>query len=230
MALAVVVGVVGGIYGIGGGSILGPILVARGVPVSRVAPATLASAFVTSVAGAVTYGLLTLVAPGDIAPNWTVGLSCGLGGLLGGYAGARLQPRLPERSLRLLLGALATQAGVVERVQDLADSGVEGLHRRLALVQVGLALGVDVAEVVEGAVEVAEEDVEAGLERAEPGQPAAVPLAVHGGVVAGVLEQRGQGGVLVRDAAVLGALGQRFLQAGGQPARVASGVERDAGG
>lgn len=116
-ALAVVVGVVGGIYGIGGGSILGPILVARGVPVSRVAPATLASTFVTSAAGAVTYGLLALVAPGDIAPNWTVGLSCGLGGLLGGYAGARLQPRLPERSLRLLLGALATVLAAVYLVQ-----------------------------------------------------------------------------------------------------------------
>jgi len=107
-ALALVVGTVGGIYGIGGGSILGPILVGRGMPVARVAPAALASTFVTSVAGAVTYGLLALVAPGDVAPNWTVGLACGLGGLLGGYAGARLQPRLPERGLRLLLGVLAT--------------------------------------------------------------------------------------------------------------------------
>ncbi|MFF1954823.1 TSUP family transporter, partial [Kitasatospora herbaricolor] len=38
-ALAVAVGTVGGIYGIGGGSILGPILVGRGVPVAEVAPA-----------------------------------------------------------------------------------------------------------------------------------------------------------------------------------------------
>lgn len=50
--LALAVGVVGGIYGIGGGSILGPILVGRGMPVARVAPAALASTFATSVAGA----------------------------------------------------------------------------------------------------------------------------------------------------------------------------------
>lgn len=106
--LALVVGVVGGIYGIGGGSILGPILVGLGMSVARVAPAALASTFVTSAAGALTYWLLAFAVPGTVAPNWTVGLACGLGGLLGGYAGARLQPHLPERRLRLLLGALAT--------------------------------------------------------------------------------------------------------------------------
>jgi uncharacterized membrane protein YfcA len=36
-----------------------------------------------------------------------LGLLCGLGGLCGGYLGARLQPRMPETALRLLLGALA---------------------------------------------------------------------------------------------------------------------------
>jgi len=35
--LALLVGVVGGIYGIGGGSILGPLLVASGLPVATVA-------------------------------------------------------------------------------------------------------------------------------------------------------------------------------------------------
>jgi uncharacterized membrane protein YfcA len=43
---AFVVGIVGGIYGIGGGSILGPILVGSGVAVSVVAPAALASTFI----------------------------------------------------------------------------------------------------------------------------------------------------------------------------------------
>jgi uncharacterized membrane protein YfcA len=56
--LALAVGVVGGIYGIGGGSLLGPILVGRGVPVAKVAPAALASTFLTSLVGAVTYSLL----------------------------------------------------------------------------------------------------------------------------------------------------------------------------
>ncbi|MFI9634232.1 TSUP family transporter [Nocardia sp. NPDC051929] len=37
--LALVVGVVGGIYGIGGGSLLSPILAGRGVPLAELAPA-----------------------------------------------------------------------------------------------------------------------------------------------------------------------------------------------
>ncbi|MEO3855753.1 sulfite exporter TauE/SafE family protein [Acrocarpospora sp. B8E8] len=45
--LALVVGVIGGVYGIGGGSILGPILVGWGMPVGYVAPAALASTFLT---------------------------------------------------------------------------------------------------------------------------------------------------------------------------------------
>ena len=51
---AFVVGIVGGIYGIGGGSILGPILVGSGMAVSVVAPAALASTFVTSIVGVTT--------------------------------------------------------------------------------------------------------------------------------------------------------------------------------
>ena len=106
--LALIVGVVGGIYGIGGGSLLGPILVGRGHPVGQVAPAALTSTFLTSIVGAVTYTLIGLATAGDIAPDWGLGLLCGLGGLIGGYLGARLQPRLPETALRVLLGVLAT--------------------------------------------------------------------------------------------------------------------------
>lgn len=117
--LAMAVGVAGGIYGIGGGSLLGPILVGRGMPVAKVAPAALAATFVTSVVGAGTYALLSLTTTGDIAPYWSLGLACGLGGLCGGYLGARLQPRLPETALRLLLGVLALGVGGLYAVQIL---------------------------------------------------------------------------------------------------------------
>jgi uncharacterized membrane protein YfcA len=116
-ALALVVGVIGGIYGIGGGSLLGPILVGRGVPVAKVAPAALASTFLTSVVGAVTYSLLALTSSGSIAPVWSLGLACGLGGLVGGYLGAHMQPGLPETALRLLLGGLAVVLGGLYAVQ-----------------------------------------------------------------------------------------------------------------
>lgn len=118
-SLGLAVGVVGGIYGIGGGSLLGPILAARGMPVARVAPAALAATFVTSLVGAATYALLSLVSPGEVAPDWWLGLASGLGGLVGGYLGARLQPRLPERALRLLLGGLAVALGALYAVRAL---------------------------------------------------------------------------------------------------------------
>ncbi|MFD7692488.1 sulfite exporter TauE/SafE family protein [Streptomyces sp. NPDC059805] len=118
-ALALAVGIVGGIYGIGGGSLLGPVLVGRGMPVAVVAPAALASTFATSVVGAAAFAVLSLTGSGDVAPDWSLGLACGVGGLIGGYLGAYLQPRLPERALRLLLGALAAGVGGLYLVRGL---------------------------------------------------------------------------------------------------------------
>jgi uncharacterized protein len=122
--LAFVVGTVGGVYGIGGGSVLGPLLVGAGLSVRAVAPAALLSTFVTSVAGVVSFAVIGALGPGPaaaasgpIAPDWTLGLALGLGGLVGGYVGARLQPRLPERLLRVGLGLLAVAVGVGYVVQ-----------------------------------------------------------------------------------------------------------------
>jgi uncharacterized membrane protein YfcA len=109
--LALAVGVAGGIYGLGGGSILGPILVGSGISVASVAPAALASTFVTSAVGALTYALLALTSTGDIGPNWPLGLTCGVGGLFGSYLGARIQHRVPEAVLKALLGTLAIALG-----------------------------------------------------------------------------------------------------------------------
>ncbi|MFF5288077.1 sulfite exporter TauE/SafE family protein [Paractinoplanes globisporus] len=117
IALAVAAGTIGGIYGIGGGSLLGPILAGRGVPITQLAPAVLASTFLTSIAGAATYVVLAATTSGTIAPDWALGLLSGLGGLIGGYVGARLQPHLPERVLRLLLGVLATALATLYAVQ-----------------------------------------------------------------------------------------------------------------
>ena len=94
------VGTVGGIYGIGGGSILAPILLALGYSAYEVAPATLAATFLTSIAGIVTYQVLQTTHGGAIAPDWALGAFLGAGGFAGSYLGARLQRRLPERTLR----------------------------------------------------------------------------------------------------------------------------------
>jgi uncharacterized protein len=112
LALALAVGVVGGIYGIGGGSILGPILVGLGFSVLEVAPAALAATFLTSLAGVATYALLSIGTSGNIAPDWVLGLGLGVGGLFGSYLGASAQGHLPEALLRRGLGLLALILGV----------------------------------------------------------------------------------------------------------------------
>jgi uncharacterized membrane protein YfcA len=97
--LALAVGVIGGLYGIGGGSILAPILIALGYSV------------LTSIAGIATYQVLQLVHGGAIAPEWILGACLGAGGFAGSYCGARLQSLLPERALRRLLGLIASGVG-----------------------------------------------------------------------------------------------------------------------
>ena len=104
--LAAAVGCVGGIYGIGGGSILAPVLIGTGRPPSEVAPAALASTFVTSVAGVATFTVLALHHRGAVAPDWPTGLALGAGGLAGAYTGARIQSRLPDAAIRRLVGIL----------------------------------------------------------------------------------------------------------------------------
>lgn len=111
LVLSLAVGVIGGIYGIGGGSILGPILVGLGFSVLEVAPAALTATFITSLAGVAAFALLSLGTGGDVAPDWALGVGMGLGGLGGSYCGARLQSRLPEALLRRGLGLLALVLG-----------------------------------------------------------------------------------------------------------------------
>jgi uncharacterized protein len=111
VTLATVVGCVGGIYGIGGGSILAPILIGSGRPPSEAAPAALVSTFATSVAGVITFTILSVHAHDPVAPDWPTGIALGAGGLTGAYLGARLQSRLPEVAIRRIVGVLVVAIG-----------------------------------------------------------------------------------------------------------------------
>jgi uncharacterized membrane protein YfcA len=111
--LAAAVGTVGGIYGIGGGSLLSPLLVGLGWSVLEVAPAALLATFLTSVAGVLTFqGLELLRGDGAIAPEWAIGLALGVGGVAGSYVGASLQHRVPEALLRRALGLVCLALAV----------------------------------------------------------------------------------------------------------------------
>lgn len=90
---------------------MAPVLIGSGRPASQVAPAALASTFVTSVAGVVTFTILSMHEQGPVAPDWPTGIALGVGGLTGAYAGARVQSRLPELLLRRLVGVLVIAVG-----------------------------------------------------------------------------------------------------------------------
>jgi hypothetical protein len=109
--IAAAVGCVGGIYGIGGGSILAPVLIGTGQPPSQVAPAALGSTFVTSIAGVVTFTILAAHHHGAVAPDWPTGIALGIGGLAGAYTGARIQSRIPDALIRRLVGLLVLAIG-----------------------------------------------------------------------------------------------------------------------
>lgn len=113
VALGLAAGLVGGIYGIGGGSLIAPILVGTGYLMTEVAPAALVSTFVTSSVGALTYLAIAGAGMPSAAPIWSVGLACGLGGLAGGYLGASAQEHLPARALTAILGSLAIAVGLI---------------------------------------------------------------------------------------------------------------------
>jgi hypothetical protein len=101
------VGIAGGIYGIGGGSIVAPFFVAIiGLPVYVVAGAALMGTFITSVAGVVFYQALARVYPDiPVAPDWRLGLLFGLGGVIGMYLGARTQRFVPAGIIKAILCA-----------------------------------------------------------------------------------------------------------------------------
>ncbi|WP_136798820.1 MULTISPECIES: sulfite exporter TauE/SafE family protein [Desulfosediminicola] len=106
--LSLVVGVVGGIYGIGGGSIITPFLVTFfGLPVHTVAGAALMGTFVTSVAGVIFYQAIAPFFPETaVSPDWALGLLFGLGGMLGIYFGARCQKYVSATHIKLMLAVV----------------------------------------------------------------------------------------------------------------------------
>ncbi|WP_417908909.1 sulfite exporter TauE/SafE family protein [Candidatus Electronema sp. PJ] len=103
--LTFVVGIIGGIYGIGGGAIIAPFMVAFfRLPVYAVAGASLMGTFITSVAGVGIYQLLAVFYPNQsVAPDWQLGFLFGMGGFCGMYLGARCQKHLPARAIKMLL-------------------------------------------------------------------------------------------------------------------------------
>ncbi len=106
LGLALAVGIIGGVYGIGGGSVIAPFLITFfGLPVYAIAGAGLLGTLVSSVAGVTFYSLIPI--NGAVAtPDWLLGILFGVGGLVGMYLGARVQKYVPEKWIKLMLGTV----------------------------------------------------------------------------------------------------------------------------
>lgn len=105
--LALAVGIIGGIYGIGGGAIIAPFCVSfLNIPVHTVAGAAIFGTFATSVAGVAIYSLVPLYNGQPAPPDWMLGALFGFGGLLGMYLGASCQKYVPERAIQAILALI----------------------------------------------------------------------------------------------------------------------------
>ena len=106
--LSLVIGLIGGCYGIGGGAIMAPILVSWfRLPVHTLGGATLLGTFLTSVAGIAFYSFIAPFFPGQsVAPDWMLGFLLGIGGFVGMYFGARCQKHVPAAAIKWMLCAV----------------------------------------------------------------------------------------------------------------------------
>lgn len=102
LILCFIVGIAGGVYGIGGGSIIAPFLVTLfALPVYTIAGAALLGTFATSIAGVLFFHFLAFFYPNiNVSPDWMLGCLFGIGGLIGMYLGARTQHLVPEKVIK----------------------------------------------------------------------------------------------------------------------------------
>jgi len=104
-ALAFVVGIIGGAYGIGGGAIIAPFCVAFfKLPIYTIAGATLMGTFITSVAGALFFSVIPATNGLSPLPDWPLGILFGIGGFIGMYLGAKTQKFVPQKVIKSGVG------------------------------------------------------------------------------------------------------------------------------
>ena len=69
-----------------------------------------------------TFSILSIHHHGSVAPDWPTGIALGVGGLAGGYVGARLHARMPETIIRRLLALIVMAIGIRFVWAGLADA------------------------------------------------------------------------------------------------------------
>lgn len=105
LVFCTIVGLIGGIYGIGGGAIISPFLVSVfHLPIYTIAGATLIATSLSSILGVAFYLLMAPFFPQiSVTPDWGIAILLGLGGLAGMYLGARCQKHVPAILLKIMM-------------------------------------------------------------------------------------------------------------------------------
>lgn len=115
-SLSLVVGLIGGVYGIGGGAIIAPFIVSFfGLPIHTIAGATLMGTCATSIGGVIFYEFVgPLVAQADqaVRPDWLLGFLFGIGGFVGMYFGAAAQKHVPSAWIKPILALVISGLGL----------------------------------------------------------------------------------------------------------------------
>ncbi len=105
--LGFIVGIVGGTYGIGGGAIVVPYMIAfYRIPVHTLSGAALFSTFVASITGVGCYFLASMLFAENqpmVTPDWLLGFSFGIGGFAGIYVGTRMQKYLSPTYIKIVI-------------------------------------------------------------------------------------------------------------------------------
>ncbi len=130
-------GLLSGGFGIGGGIILVPLLVAVGMGRHRAHATSLASIFPIAAAGAIVFALSGEV---DIG----LGVAVGLGGVVGSIGGASLMNRMSTRSLSIFFGLVLLAAGIRMIVSSdplPSSSGLDDLALAAVAFGIGLVSG-----------------------------------------------------------------------------------------
>jgi len=107
VTFASIVGIIGGTYGIGGGSIIAPFCVAVfRLPVHTIAGSALMGTFITSVAGALVFTAMPAARGCSAMPDWPLGVLFGIGGFVGLYLGARAQKFVSQKIIKVILSVV----------------------------------------------------------------------------------------------------------------------------
>jgi uncharacterized membrane protein YfcA len=95
-ALAFIVGIIGGAYGI--------CVAFFHLPIYSIAGATLMGTFITSAAGALFFSVLPATHGVSPMPDWPLGILFGIGGFVGMFLGAKTQKYVPQKFINIFVG------------------------------------------------------------------------------------------------------------------------------